>query len=152
MAISKLKKMADVCEVCGNVTWKYKVPCCLIKYCSVTCYKKHKETGCSKQNTEQKLCSQDEVQCLDKNADDDDAEYQFITEDTVLKEKLKLLSQDSTLKSVLYNPHLRDMLQNLAASSHPSKDLEEAMKIPIFVEFVEHCMRIVEPNNSNVEK
>ncbi|KAI7906226.1 uncharacterized protein BX663DRAFT_499322 [Cokeromyces recurvatus] len=36
-----------VCKVCENQESKYKCPTCHIAYCSLTCYKKHKEIPCS---------------------------------------------------------------------------------------------------------
>uniref|UniRef100_A0A7N0TP89 HIT-type domain-containing protein n=2 Tax=Kalanchoe fedtschenkoi TaxID=63787 RepID=A0A7N0TP89_KALFE len=36
------------CQVCNNAPSKYKCPSCIIPYCSLSCYKKHKETPCSK--------------------------------------------------------------------------------------------------------
>lgn len=40
------------CQVCGPEGGaglaKYKCPTCFLKYCSVVCFKRHKETPCSK--------------------------------------------------------------------------------------------------------
>lgn len=43
---------SNKCQVCGpdggDGLPKYKCPTCYIKYCSVACFKKHKETPCQK--------------------------------------------------------------------------------------------------------
>ncbi|XP_058105426.1 uncharacterized protein LOC131248919 isoform X3 [Magnolia sinica] len=36
------------CEVCKEAQSKYKCPSCLIPYCSLPCFKKHKEIPCAK--------------------------------------------------------------------------------------------------------
>ncbi|KAI5202103.1 hypothetical protein E4T39_04910 [Aureobasidium subglaciale] len=36
--------MGEVCGVCQQVESKYKCPSCQLRYCSIACYKQHKET------------------------------------------------------------------------------------------------------------
>ncbi|WCJ38155.1 Zinc finger HIT domain-containing protein 3 [Euphorbia peplus] len=36
------------CQVCEEAEFKYKCPSCLLPYCSLGCFKKHKETPCVK--------------------------------------------------------------------------------------------------------
>ncbi|KAG4188878.1 hypothetical protein ERO13_A08G193200v2 [Gossypium hirsutum] len=36
------------CQVCNQTQSKYKCPSCLIPYCSLACFKTHKETPCEK--------------------------------------------------------------------------------------------------------
>ncbi|KAJ9565012.1 hypothetical protein OSB04_000978 [Centaurea solstitialis] len=36
------------CKVCEEAESKYKCPACLIPYCSLVCFKKHKEISCIK--------------------------------------------------------------------------------------------------------
>ncbi|XP_038684658.1 uncharacterized protein LOC119984667 isoform X2 [Tripterygium wilfordii] len=36
------------CLVCNEAQSRYKCPSCLVPYCSLVCFKKHKETPCSK--------------------------------------------------------------------------------------------------------
>ncbi|KAJ6831507.1 zinc finger HIT domain-containing protein 3-like isoform X2 [Iris pallida] len=36
------------CEVCKEAQHKYKCPSCFVPYCSVVCFKKHKEIPCKK--------------------------------------------------------------------------------------------------------
>ena len=38
----------SLCAVCNESPFKYKCPNCKIAYCSVVCYKKHKEVPCAK--------------------------------------------------------------------------------------------------------
>ncbi|XWS36534.1 hypothetical protein CRYUN_Cryun20dG0093000 [Craigia yunnanensis] len=44
------------CQVCNQAQSKYKCPSCLVPYCSLACFKRHKETPCMKpESTEEKL-------------------------------------------------------------------------------------------------
>ena len=48
---------------------------------------------------------------------------------------------------MLHKEHLRKMIKGIDASGDPGKLLGQAMQIPIFTEFVDECLRIVEPQN-----
>lgn len=50
------------------------------------------------------------------------------------------------LKGLLGNRHLRDILLEIDSAKDQSKTLEYAMQIPIFTEFVDECLRVVEPD------
>ena len=39
------------CEVCDDNYSKYKCPKCLVRYCSLGCYKSHKENKCQTKET-----------------------------------------------------------------------------------------------------
>eukprot|EP00274_Cyanoptyche_gloeocystis_P001937 CAMPEP_0196651752 /NCGR_PEP_ID=MMETSP1086-20130531/849_1 /TAXON_ID=77921 /ORGANISM="Cyanoptyche gloeocystis , Strain SAG4.97" /LENGTH=142 /DNA_ID=CAMNT_0041981925 /DNA_START=8 /DNA_END=436 /DNA_ORIENTATION=+ len=39
----------SVCQICQKAAFKYKCPTCRLKYCSVVCYKTHKESPCVNQ-------------------------------------------------------------------------------------------------------
>ncbi|KAL0659953.1 hypothetical protein Bca4012_080538 [Brassica carinata] len=44
-------RAAQTCGICEIVVSKYKCPCCLVPYCSVGCFKKHKEIPCVKSSS-----------------------------------------------------------------------------------------------------
>ncbi|XP_063624826.1 zinc finger HIT domain-containing protein 3 [Cydia splendana] len=121
------------CIQCGEQS-KYKCPKCRQPYCSVVCCQKHKETPCEappKPNaTESEVVKK---------------EYEFPTEDTVPQEKLKLLEESADLKQCLANPHVRELLKVLDSSPHPDALFQEYMQEPIFTEFVDACLKVVQP-------
>ena len=41
------------------------------------------------------------------------------------------------------------MISHLNSTSDPATDMGHAMKEPIFVEFVEHCLRVVEEEDTS---
>ena len=53
------------------------------------------------------------------------------------------------LHSMLQNRHLREMIREIDSSEDPGKLLGHAMQIPIFTEFADECLRIVEPQDEN---
>jgi hypothetical protein len=88
--------------------------------------------------------------------------YLYPTEDTVSIEKLKLLGKhffesegnfsmslfsesSQELKAMLGNPHLQTILKHLDSTKDPKNAMEDAMQEPIFMEFADACMSVVEP-------
>ncbi|XKL61126.1 hypothetical protein PGB90_008183 [Kerria lacca] len=120
------------CVVCNNISSKYKCPRCRILYCSINCWTIHKKQECTKLEKE------------NPNANSTLEYYSFKTEDTVPIEKLKLLEQSEGVRNTLRNPHVRSILNVIDKSKNPSSALRLAMLEPIFVEFVEECLKVIE--------
>lgn len=53
------------------------------------------------------------------------------------------------LHNMLCNRHLREMIREIDSSKDPGKLLGQAMQIPIFTEFADECLRIVEPQDES---
>ncbi|KAK7791851.1 hypothetical protein R5R35_011053 [Gryllus longicercus] len=128
-------KMSCQCSICGQGLSKYKCPTCCLPYCSLSCWKNHKSKECVPPATngyieEEKICPK---------------KYEFETEDTVPVEKLALLENDEALRQILENPHVRNILLNVDSARDPSRAIQEAMLEPIFVEFADCCLKVVEP-------
>lgn len=51
------------------------------------------------------------------------------------------------LHSMLHNKHLREMIKEIDSSQEPGKILTSAMQIPIFTEFVDECLKTIEPQD-----
>ncbi|KAJ0176543.1 hypothetical protein K1T71_007722 [Dendrolimus kikuchii] len=117
---------------------KYKCPNCRHPYCSVGCYKKHKVNPCFAPPPPQR--ENEEIK--------PDIEYDYPTEDTVPFEKLKLLGQSKEVKQCLENPHVRELLELLDRSSHPDTLIQEYMQEPIFTEFVDACLNVVQTEDN----
>lgn len=75
----------------------------------------------------------------------------YITRDTIPLEKLKILETDPELKKLLSNPHLRCFLSEVDSAENPDKAMKKAMLEPLFVEFADACLRIVEPPDEETE-
>lgn len=98
--------------------------------CSVKCCKEHKE---------QKCAPSEPIENASKE------ELQFLTEDTVPEDKLKLLESSKELKNLLSNRHLRDFLKQVDNANDPECSIRNAMLEPIFVEFADACLQIIQP-------
>ncbi|XP_005183595.1 zinc finger HIT domain-containing protein 3 [Musca domestica] len=132
------------CIVCHEVTNKYKCPKCLGQYCSLKCYKVHKDSP-------ECVLKVNETEIAKTLAVDDEEEptvhEPFKTEDTVPKEKLQMLGTNESLKNLLYNPHLRNLLTEIDTAPNAWKAIRAAMQEPLFLEFADECLKIVEPQN-----
>lgn len=53
--------------------------------------------------------------------------------------------QSVGVQNTLQNPHVRSILNLIDKARNPSTTLKSAMREPIFVEFVEECLKVVEP-------
>ncbi|XP_062619350.1 zinc finger HIT domain-containing protein 3-like [Saccostrea cucullata] len=134
------------CEVCQANVSKYKCPKCIIKYCSVSCYKLHKESVCKplltqSQNKEAGVPAESEG--VPQKIPDLDLEE---TEDRVSPETLQCLRENPDLLLSLENPHLRSLMTDLVATPSPSQDMDRVMKEPIFLEFADHCLKVMDNN------
>lgn len=132
----------QLCEVCEKEKVKYRCPKCQIVYCSVGCYKGHKES-CEEKKKDPQTQNQERA---DINGSEEFELGEDESEDKVPLEKLKKLEQSVELRTMLLNPHLRKMIVDLAQSSTLTVDkkLEEALTEPIFTEFSDKCIAVVD--------
>ncbi|XP_045172787.2 zinc finger HIT domain-containing protein 3-like [Mercenaria mercenaria] len=132
-----------ICEICKEVEHKYRCPQCRIVYCSLACYKTHKE-DCSKkeepleENKVTDITDKPETTFPEFTLNDEESE------DRVSIEQLETLEKSDELKEMLCNPHLRHMMTSLVHSENPSAQLEKAMQEPIFTEFADTCLSIID--------
>ncbi|KAM7342067.1 zinc finger HIT domain-containing protein 3 [Cochliomyia hominivorax] len=126
------------CIICNELTNKYKCPKCFEFYCSLNCYKQHKDSP---------ECLEKPKNTNENNVDVDEPTVHepFKTEDTVPLEKLKQLSTSDDLKNLLYNPHLRNLLKEIDTAPNAWKAIRAAMHEPLFLEFADECLKIIEP-------
>nr|CAG4642943.1 EOG090X0JQ4 [Evadne anonyx] len=122
----------ELCQLCDKNVFKYKCPTCYVKYCSLDCFKTHRQSPCEKPK-------QPEAPSSQKRA------YQFTTPDTVPQEILKELGNSDAIKECLKNPHVREIMASLVTSTNPDKAIKEAMLEPIFTELAIAALKTVEP-------
>lgn len=148
------------CEVCQSTSHKYKCPSCNIKYCSLSCFKTHKDGSCERKASRIKEEKQElerttkaesnlkevseteegEITCSSTDEESEDA-------DRVGGHLLEKLGHSKDLLGMLHNKHLREMMKEIDSSQDPGQLLSRAMQIPIFTEFVDECLHIVEPQD-----
>ncbi|XP_030384784.1 zinc finger HIT domain-containing protein 3 [Scaptodrosophila lebanonensis] len=139
--------MAATCITCEQITRKYKCSKCEAPYCSLACYKSHKGT----EECAQLLAAHDDAtkfQKLTKTSVDEEEptlHAPFPTEDTVSPAMLQQLASSEPLRQLLYNPHLRNLLQQIDVALNAQNAMAAAMQEPLFVEFANACLQVVEP-------
>ncbi|XP_074269444.1 uncharacterized protein LOC141592605 isoform X2 [Silene latifolia] len=148
------------CLVCSEAKSKYKCPTCVIPYCSLACFKKHKETPCVKPNSvlsdeepkdsSAKLVSRDEEPGISCDASVScDEKPTFVS--TVLPEpitkgpiyvdeecevlersQLESIAASSEIKDALKDEYLRNLVRNIDNAQDPKEELEKAMGLNVF--------------------
>ena len=53
--------------------------------------------------------------------------------------------ESDEMKVLLENPHLQTLIRHLDSSCDPEDDVNKAMQEPIFLEFADVCLRVIEP-------
>uniref|UniRef100_A0A3Q3VVI0 Zinc finger HIT domain-containing protein 3 n=1 Tax=Mola mola TaxID=94237 RepID=A0A3Q3VVI0_MOLML len=134
----------QLCSVCSEQTPNYRCPTCKIRYCSLGCYKRHKEANHHNLHifiSHVKLFGFDisvEPWTVEDLLDEED-----IT-DKVPVQRLQLLGQSKELRDLLCNPHLRQLLHSVDSAESKHDAMKAAMQEPLFVEFSDQCLKIVE--------
>ncbi|CAL9093130.1 unnamed protein product [Musa textilis] len=121
------------CEVCREAQSKYKCPNCLVPYCSLACFKKHKENPCKKP-----LPSVEETSNLmlpERSYEVDDPSW------IVDKEQLQLIANSSEIREALQNGDLRRIIQKIDGSDDPEDVIVRYHEITVVVPvLVEHSL------------
>ncbi|XP_061127682.1 zinc finger HIT domain-containing protein 3-like [Syngnathus typhle] len=141
--------MMRLCKVCNEQTPKYKCPVCEIRYCSLSCYKKHKDLCLP---VKQLIPNGTKDAVNTGNIDTRPADKWNVEDllpeediaDLVPLAKLQLLGQSKELKDLLCNPHLRELLRRIDSVDHKEAAMKAAMQEPLFVEFSDRCLKVVE--------
>ncbi|KAM7374752.1 hypothetical protein PAMP_007392 [Pampus punctatissimus] len=131
----------QICNVCDEQRPKYRCPACKIRYCSLGCYKRHKDT-CLPVKQPATTASEDAFNTEPWSVDDLLHEDDII--DKVPLQKLQLLGQSKELRDLLCNPHLRQLLQSIDSADTKDDVMRAAMQEPLFCEFSDQCLKIVE--------
>ncbi|XP_072503045.1 zinc finger HIT domain-containing protein 3 isoform X2 [Notamacropus eugenii] len=171
--------MPGVCAVCEEVP-KYRCPSCRVPYCSVPCYKKHKEQCISKPSPVVNNGDSDTHLMKRKILEDKGRTFQAVhrdciwsihceevdqylgfregndwsvadildsddEKDRVCIQKLKDLGDSKELRNLLSNPHLQQLLVSIDQAEDKETLMKSHMQEPLFVEFADCCLRIVDP-------
>ncbi|XP_039292944.1 zinc finger HIT domain-containing protein 3 [Nilaparvata lugens] len=133
------------CKICKTEKKvPYKCPKCYIRYCSLPCWKSHKNYDC------QRVLPSDSPGKPERQTDTR-PQPKFVTESTVPLEKLALLSKSKAVKQILENPNVRNILTEIDQSDNPRLSINKFMQEPIFEEFANACISIVEDDHRNSE-
>ncbi|NXY20878.1 ZNHI3 protein, partial [Atrichornis clamosus] len=142
------------CAECGaRGAARYRCPRCGTAYCSVPCCRTHRERCASDSRRDREReragdgqglpapqpCPANSPWTVEDILSEEDEQ------DRVPLQKLKLLGESEELKGLLLNPHLRQLLLTIDQAEDKSSLMRKFMQEPLFVEFADCCLRIVEP-------
>ncbi|KAK9726503.1 hypothetical protein RND81_05G220200 [Saponaria officinalis] len=155
------------CMVCIEAKSKYKCPTCVIPYCSLACYKKHKETPCGnpkpvladeEPNISAKVVSGDQepkASCatpvrsiVETTIRDPHVERPiYVDEECEVLERSQLesIAASSEIRDALKDENLRNLVKNIDSSSNPKEELEKAMGLDVFRIFSEKVLLAANP-------
>ncbi|XP_052659150.1 zinc finger HIT domain-containing protein 3 isoform X2 [Harpia harpyja] len=120
------------CGVCGAAgAAKYRCPRCAAGYCSVLCCRTHKE------------------RCLPEPKREEERERPAAVGQLFpggsLNRGGQQAGESEELRGLLLNPHLQQLLLTVDQAEDKSSLMKKYMQEPLFVEFADCCLRIVEP-------
>ncbi|NWW11793.1 ZNHI3 protein, partial [Oreocharis arfaki] len=140
------------CAECGaRGAARYRCPRCGTAYCSVPCCRTHRER-CAPDSPRQR--EREAAGASPRAAPPGPAHSPWSVEDILSEEdeqdrvplqKLKLLGESEELRDLLLNPHLRQLLLTIDQAQDKSSLMRKFMQEPLFVEFADCCLGIVEP-------
>ncbi|NWX05048.1 ZNHI3 protein, partial [Caloenas nicobarica] len=136
------------CGVCGAAgPARYRCPRCAAAYCSVPCCRTHKERCAPepRREPEPERAGGPVVQRAGGPWSVEDILTDGDEQDRVPLHRLRLLGESEELRALLLNPHLRQLLQTLDQAEDKSSLMKKYMQEPLFVEFADCCLGIVEP-------
>lgn len=146
------------CEVCDEARSKYKCPTCLIPYCSLVCFKLHKEIPCKKSEsspgekitaTVKKESKEQRLQEIDLHSDPalHVQKPYYVGEPIEVLQKSQLLSIASSneIHEGLKNEELRKLINNISRSSDAENELDKAMQSEEFRSLTEKILTAISP-------
>ncbi|EGD80769.1 hypothetical protein PTSG_01357 [Salpingoeca rosetta] len=132
------QQQARLCGVCTEENPKYKCPRCELRYCSLKCYKQHKQVPCEP-------APSTEPGAVANAGGERGEQAPTITEDDqVPGQLLDLLSATKEVRAQLANPHLQATLKRVSTARAPAREVQKAMaNVAIFREYADTCLKIL---------
>ncbi|KAI8371843.1 hypothetical protein BD560DRAFT_395605 [Blakeslea trispora] len=119
-----------VCNICQEQEAKYKCPKCRAPYCSLVCFKQHKEIPCEQNATDDKPVHTFRKEITPIGPPDEEDPSRLTQED------LAKLSYSKEIFEYLKDSQLREIITQIDASKTPERDLDRVRaEFPKFDEF-----------------
>ncbi|XXG68231.1 hypothetical protein AAC387_Pa06g1367 [Persea americana] len=157
------------CEVCKDAQSKYKCPSCLIPYCSLACFKKHKEIPCTKSlpsNGESLkssatpppvVLSESSFQVDEQNQVLQKVQLQSIApvvlpersfqvderRQVLQKVQLESIANSNEIQDALKNEELQKLIYKIDSSPDAKTELDKVMQQQIFHAFADKILSVI---------
>ncbi|QCD93888.1 hypothetical protein DEO72_LG5g1964 [Vigna unguiculata] len=127
------------CQVCNEAPSKYKCPSCYLPYCSLVCYKKHKELPCVKPQPLEALTTAVSESLVEK------AVVVGETSEVLQKFQLEAIASSSEIRDSLNDKALQDLICRIDSSSNAEDELDKAMAEEAFRLFIDKILSTINP-------
>ncbi|XVF21443.1 hypothetical protein REPUB_Repub12eG0090900 [Reevesia pubescens] len=127
------------CQVCNQSQSKYKCPSCLLPYCSLACFKRHKETPCAKpESTNEKSAATPRFQTERKLEVDDPSEVLQMLQ-------MQAIASSSEIREALKDEQLQKLISDIDRSPDAMNELDKAMGVDVFRIFNDKILSTINP-------
>ncbi|XP_071722053.1 uncharacterized protein [Rutidosis leptorrhynchoides] len=139
------------CQVCNEAQSKYKCPNCVAPYCSLVCFKKHKEIPCVKPESSETKIGQFHDLGFFKHLVCSPAllvqRPLKVDEPSEVLQKLQLesIASSSEIRMALRDEKLQKLIQDIDSSPDADHQLDKAMESEEFRMFTEKILSAVGP-------
>ncbi|KAK4582669.1 hypothetical protein RGQ29_025748 [Quercus rubra] len=137
------------CEVCNEALSKYKCPSCLVPYCSLVCFKKHKEIPCAKPVSSEEKSRISGLPLMSQVTGDLSPVPESLVErpltaeqpgDVLQKLQLEAIASSSEIRDALKDGNLQKLIYNIDGSPDAENELDKAMGVEEFRTFTEKIL------------
>lgn len=127
------------CKICNEAKSKYKCPACLVPYCSLTCFKKHKETPCATTKPVSGEETTNPQSLVERPI--------YVDEPIEVLEKahLESIAASSEIRDALKNEDLQKLIRNIDNSPNAEEELQKAMGVDVFRMFTDKVLSAANP-------
>ncbi|XP_062021995.1 uncharacterized protein LOC133738460 [Rosa rugosa] len=139
-----------LCQVCNEAQSKYKCPSCRAPYCSVPCFKKHKETPCVLPEEKPKSASVLPVPSEEKPTAAPESVVKrpiTVTEPSAVLERqqLEAIASSSEIRDALKDESLQRLIESIDCSPDAENELDKAMDVEMFRIFTDKILSTINP-------
>ncbi|XP_058197675.1 uncharacterized protein LOC131313403 isoform X2 [Rhododendron vialii] len=128
------------CGVCDEAESKYKCPNCLVPYCSLVCFKKHKEVPCVKPESSAAEVKLSVVVHAERP-------YHVDEPGEVLQQlQLQSIASSSEIRDALKDEELQKLICNIDSSPDAVNEIDKAMELDVFRIFTDKILSTISPH------
>ncbi|KAF5784812.1 putative Zinc finger HIT domain-containing protein [Helianthus annuus] len=124
------------CKVCEKAESRYKCPMCLIPYCSLVCFKKHKEIPCVKPVP----ASENDTSTSITTVDVDRPCYVNADDEVLQRSQLERIASNTEIIDALKDKELQKLIHKIDSSADAETELDKAMDDEAFRLFTEKIL------------
>ncbi|KAL1546654.1 zinc finger HIT domain-containing protein 3-like [Salvia divinorum] len=129
------------CQVCEDAQSKYKCPTCLITYCSVACFRKHKEVPCQKTES-----LKEEKVYPSSTTNDYQPPYVDEPSEVLQESQLQSVASSNEIRDLVKYEKLQKLIHSIDCSADPESELDKAMEEESFSQFAEKILSTIVPD------